>query len=195
MCRRLFYISSILSLLLCVATAAAWVRSYHSYQLVTIERYRDYSLGCIQGEVWFVVDTAGTDEGDPTTNRDVWRSYPYSAGWRLLTDKSLELLPLSYLSGNARFFGSYREFHFGDFYTFIGEQLNYCVLPCWLPVTAAGVLPLWAMIVIWRRTRGRPAVACSRCGYDLRATPDRCPECGATNTSSPECRHPFFLRP
>jgi len=49
--------------------------------------------------------------------------------------------------------------------------------PAWFPALAFGVLPAWA-IVRRRRRQCHPAGCCQHCGYDLRATPDHCPECG-----------------
>jgi hypothetical protein len=52
-------------------------------------------------------------------------------------------------------------------------------LPYSVAAVGCGVLPgAWFGSRIVRRRR-RPPHACRRCGYDLRATPDRCPECGA----------------
>ena len=61
-------------------------------------------------------------------------------------------------------------------------------VPHWLLVVAALALPtLRLSLVVFRRRRSGRAASqglCARCGYDLRATPDKCPECGAEAAAS-----------
>ena len=66
------------------------------------------------------------------------------------------------------------------FHAFLRNRPLHVAVPFWA-VTGAFLLPC-ALPAVVRRSRGRRRGArglCPHCGYDLRATPDRCPECGA----------------
>lgn len=57
------------------------------------------------------------------------------------------------------------------------DRESFVLLPYWMP-TFAFFLPVLAWYVLRKLRSRRPAGHCTACGYDLRATPDRCPECG-----------------
>src|SRR4051794_16906311 len=59
---------------------------------------------------------------------------------------------------------------------------HFIVLPDWFVASMCAMLPVWQVASSVRSRRvaaARRAGLCVACGYDLRATPDRCPECGA----------------
>jgi hypothetical protein len=51
------------------------------------------------------------------------------------------------------------------------------VTPYWALLSLGALLPIVRLLPLLRRRRGAPG-HCRACGYDLRATPERCPECG-----------------
>jgi hypothetical protein len=55
-------------------------------------------------------------------------------------------------------------------------------------ILSLGIVSLCTAILIrdYRRARDRGPQFCRHCGYDLRATPGRCPECGLVPTSPPD---------
>jgi hypothetical protein len=75
--------------------------------------------------------------------------------------------------------------HFAEIYagrfvtTGDARRITFVILPWWLMLLATAPLPLLWAIGWRRRRRGERRGLCAVCGYDLRASPERCPECGS----------------
>jgi hypothetical protein len=65
----------------------------------------------------------------------------------------------------------------------VRSTLTLVIVPYWLACVLFAAIPgLWLAAAVRRRFR-RTAGLCPACGYDLRASPDRCPECGTLPTA------------
>jgi hypothetical protein len=60
------------------------------------------------------------------------------------------------------------------------------VAPVWPAGVALAVLPVAWIVQAARRKRRNRLGFCRTCGYDLRASPDRCPECGTSVQTAQE---------
>ena len=73
------------------------------------------------------------------------------------------------------------------------SRSNIVILPYWaIAVALAAPAPLFLRR---RRLKALRDPICSHCGYDLRATPDRCPECGLAPVPASTIPMPSSARP
>jgi hypothetical protein len=189
--RRLLSILTLLSLLLCVASAALWARGFWSGDYVAWQRATADGL---QTERRVMVASAHGrlsvealhNSLPPFTAEEMTELRQQSGGWPVRTGLEWGLGRTVRLPDG--FFGLYEDwrdepmqYRFAGFHR-VGRLRQFdLTIPLWPVVALTAVLPARAALVRHRKRRSATRARqgrCPTCGYDLRATPGRCPECG-----------------
>ena len=63
-------------------------------------------------------------------------------------------------------------------------------IPLWLPSLIFGGLLFWSLLPALVCRKRKKLGLCLKCGYDLRASKDRCPECGMEMRGSVPAHQP-----
>jgi len=168
------HVAWLLPAVLCLALGAEWVRSYWV------------------GDAWFLMFPGGKVElaacyngrvGLALTSIEVANVAPFSVQHGSDLPESLESLADDYSSNPYHCVGGY-----GCYAVYGRDEDSPDLLrdgrwaalgfPIALPVAALGFVSLRSGRNAIRATRRSRAGQCLVCGYDLRFSPDRCPECG-----------------
>ena len=180
--RRLFVFLTILSLPLCLATVALWVRSYWCYDNL---EHSSSGPASFQG---FGMESIGGELGvfairGPPPDNSVFLDYAipsWENGWNFYTGGSADHDTLgNWATRNLSGARTFRCLGFG--YAFAQRQASAIWFPHWFLSLLFAIPPTLSLRSILRTRRRLRAGLCPHCGYDLRATPDRCPECGREN--------------
>jgi hypothetical protein len=160
--RIFFLFAAGVSLVLCVAVAVAWPVSYwRSLEVTRVAGTSYRSLAISRGHVR-MLDGELVQRGWRFVERPLYSWYPtdrpdgLGAGWSVVG------FALNRGRTSSRTWGA-------------------LIVPLWSLVAVTMILPSAAAVWIRRRRamrRGLSVGHCPGCGYDCRATPGRCSECG-----------------
>jgi hypothetical protein len=164
--QRLLNAVAAISFVTCLAMAALWIRTYYSSS-ATLKTWENYAVF-----IW---------TGDGGCSFVIRRDYKTNAvggdapPWKVSG-------PNPMLQGiNASPFIKRTGFAYSSRPKIIpgwGYQQWDIGISCWWVVVLTSFLPLLRLDASRRRKNRQKDGYCIVCGYDLRATPDRCPECG-----------------
>ena len=178
---------NLVALIICVVLGVLWLHSYSVMDSIKFKCYRSpsiyssttlkrmISVGSIEGELFVFfqwdVPEAETPSEAPSRNWSCTR-YTRKPQPNDLFSRTNLLMPLD------------KWGHLGFHYLDLGSPGEQWIvgIPLWLPFAMMMISPIsWISARLQRQLRKRQS-RCVRCGYDLRATVDRCPECGLTIT-------------
>jgi hypothetical protein len=189
--RWMFNGLAVLSLVLCVATIGLWVQSRRRIDVLSYRNDRYYpnqwvnwmsqgssvagginlyyqsgSVECSHAAT--IRELAGTLHASHTKRFEfrTWETDQYPFAWENVPTTIWRRLGFEF--GNDRALNS-KVIHYHGVWV---------VFPHWFAATVFGTAPLVWIVIHWRGRRRAASGLCARCGYDMRATPDRCPECG-----------------
>ena len=182
---------SLLSLLLCVAVAVLWVASYRRPLYVAREKLT--TGGAAADRVWVhrAVITRGRIRFEaverlpsgrlpsgyapaPPARERPWRAY---WGWGVLRSGDIAAWQPPAKSLFNRL-GFHRLDQRARYTVWPDDHFTGVMVPAWLCAALLAAPPLaWFRRQVRDRRRHKKGL-CPACGYDLRATPDKCPECG-----------------
>lgn len=151
---RLFAGVSVLSLICCLATVGLWVRSY------------------------WVSDRVGRVARDASTLRQTVTMS--AAGYLIVTHFKVGSSDFPERESGLRYHRVNLDGNVQLKYGFFFRQNDFVIqLAHWMFVLLFALAPAWWVVGPWRRqSKRRKLGLCLNCGYDLRASPERCPECG-----------------
>jgi hypothetical protein len=170
-----------MSLLLCIATVALWVRSHQAADGASFARARTHD------QTQFL-----------TALRVQANQGSALAGLARYTFKEQALGPDGYSWGHETSDpeeftdSSWQLFHgFGYWQSSVSRsdpsgRAWAVTFPLWLPALLFALFPTASAWQSVRKRRRSRLGFCRECGCDRRATRDRCPECGAADAPSPE---------
>jgi hypothetical protein len=173
MLRRLarvaFHVLTAVSLLLCVAAGFLWVRNLHSAEWMICDFVLDTPIGEMLGTRYEVHADRGRIELYAVAHtRRPWRRRLQSEPGHWTFRRESDETP----SGTPEHGVRWR-------FNSAGIDVE---MPAWLLMLACALMPsIW--MFARRRSPTRHAGLCPACGYDVRATPSRCPECGRLQIS------------
>jgi hypothetical protein len=196
--RWVFHIISLFSLLLAVAAGVMWVRSYSRVEMIQHKKYELREIPSPHTHVTNagIVSGLGGVQIHHTTNtisagffekgRKDPKRHQLGVRWLIFTeaglfDSSGMGSRLYYPGGPSRFGFDFTNRSWGGSASRPPNTQIAATVPYWFLVLFCTLPPLaWVSWQSPSRRRLREGL-CLHCGYDLRASPERCPECGRPN--------------
>lgn len=176
MLRRLFTFASVISLIMCIATVVLWVRSYRQLDsMELLSGYRAYLVECSAGQITVLLCSKGP-----------WQSpfaMPGHPEFRL--SNHVQMIDYTGEIPSRLGFGHrnlYIVLERGDTVPMVTISLFRFPYPLLMMIFL--LTPAWWCAGRIYRSPQATMCHCIVCGYDLRATPDRCPECGTPIASA-----------
>jgi hypothetical protein len=174
--------AKVASALLCVAIVALWINSYRTTDLLVRSTHtgRHFEIVTIPGQLRFTIaDGWAGAHGWRYFHRSTPLSYPVFGQQLIRTGWFVPGMGRRDGTAGVPSFDPNRP-------QSVVVTYHTLAVPFSLPLAAALILPMlwaWRSRRQWLRRERMKRGLCVECGYDLRASSGRCPECGAERTA------------